>query len=562
MKFLSKKTSLAFFLIVGVVLVGFSILSHKKAEAAPTCYSVTTQFANILLSYSPAPHTVCTVGSGSYFAPTCTVSAPSLPACVNGLPGPGNNQIIGCVLVPTSDCGAISVTVAPPSATVSTGEGQQFLATVDGSANQNVTWDVNGVVGGNATVGTIDPTGLYTAPASVPSPATVTVTATSVADPTASGSASVTINLAVPPPPITGTIVVDSVDASGNPLSSSWDLTGPSPSDDPCLTNSCSGTSGNYSSVTPSADWTIDPTGPVSGYTFSGCDPSYPCSQPVVAGAVTTFKLVWTASALPPPPAAPTVTLTANPASVTAGNPVTLTWSSTNATSCSAPSWTASTTTSGAQSVTPASSQTYTMICTGPGGNGSGNALVTVNPAAGPVTITINSTQPVAAGVPVQLQCTGGTGVGYSWGSPGATTGSGSGSAYDPTYSSKGSYTVSCKDSAGDTTTATVQVVPDCTISVSPSSIVPPELAALSWSCPANTAVSCTITNSSGTAIVNDGSTSSTIDVSPSGAETYTLSCTANNGLGSAIPSASATLNVNGPGICETNPNAPGCPPQ
>lgn len=57
---------------------------------------------------------------------------------------------------------------------------QQFLA------NQSVTW---AVTGGSAN-GTVNGSGLYTAPALVPNPATVTLTATS---PTAAGSAFVTV---------------------------------------------------------------------------------------------------------------------------------------------------------------------------------------------------------------------------------------------------------------------------------------------------------------------------------------------------------------------------------
>ncbi len=56
---------------------------------------------------------------------------------------------------------------------------------------------MNGVLGGNTTVGTISSGGLYTAPASVPLPATVNITATSAADPTKSASATVTIGAAV-----------------------------------------------------------------------------------------------------------------------------------------------------------------------------------------------------------------------------------------------------------------------------------------------------------------------------------------------------------------------------
>jgi len=61
-----------------------------------------------------------------------------------------------------------------------------------------VTWQVNGVTGGDSTHGTINASGLYTAPAAVPSPATVTVTAISQADNTKSGSTVVTITSSGP----------------------------------------------------------------------------------------------------------------------------------------------------------------------------------------------------------------------------------------------------------------------------------------------------------------------------------------------------------------------------
>ena len=94
----------------------------------------------------------------------------------------------------------VSVSVSPSSASVSVNAQKQFAATVTGSSNQAVTWDVNGAVGGNGTVGFIDSvSGLYTAPAS---PVTVTIHASSSAvNPAAVGSATVTVVNAAPPPP-------------------------------------------------------------------------------------------------------------------------------------------------------------------------------------------------------------------------------------------------------------------------------------------------------------------------------------------------------------------------
>jgi hypothetical protein len=87
------------------------------------------------------------------------------------------------------------------------------------------------------------------------------------------------------------------------------------------------------------------------------------------------------------PPPAPTVTLTANPTSVLSGNPSTLTWSSTNATSCTANgSWSGSRPTSGnASTGNLIANQSYTLSCSGPGGNASAS-----------VTVTITTTPPVS----------------------------------------------------------------------------------------------------------------------------------------------------------------------
>jgi uncharacterized protein (DUF1800 family) len=91
----------------------------------------------------------------------------------------------------------VAVSINPTSATVAANATQQFQATVTGSSNTNVTWQVNNVTGGNATTGTISSTGLYTAPASVPGSA-INVRAVSQADQTKSATASVTITPSAP----------------------------------------------------------------------------------------------------------------------------------------------------------------------------------------------------------------------------------------------------------------------------------------------------------------------------------------------------------------------------
>jgi len=88
---------------------------------------------------------------------------------------------------------SIFVTVTPNPVNVAVSTQEQFTATVTGTSNTSVTWQVNGVVGGTSTVGTISTTGLFQAPATIPTPATVTITAISQADNTTSGTAQATI---------------------------------------------------------------------------------------------------------------------------------------------------------------------------------------------------------------------------------------------------------------------------------------------------------------------------------------------------------------------------------
>jgi spherulation-specific family 4 protein len=87
------------------------------------------------------------------------------------------------------------------------------------------------------------------------------------------------------------------------------------------------------------------------------------------------------------PPAAPTVSLTAKPTSVTTGAASTLKWSSTGATACTGSgSWSGSKPVSGSASTGAlVASATYTLTCTGAGGQASASATVTVAPAVAQV---------------------------------------------------------------------------------------------------------------------------------------------------------------------------------
>ena len=75
----------------------------------------------------------------------------------------------------------------------------QFTATVTDTFNQGVTWSV---VGGSAN-GAISASGLYTAPATVPTPAQVTIMAVSQKDKARTATAVVTVTATATPPVVT-----------------------------------------------------------------------------------------------------------------------------------------------------------------------------------------------------------------------------------------------------------------------------------------------------------------------------------------------------------------------
>ncbi len=84
--------------------------------------------------------------------------------------------------------GPAPITVSPAVVAVRSASSQQFIATF-GATSGPVNWSVNGVPGGNLVLGTITPTGLFTAPASDPG-TTLSVTA-SITNPVASSTSTV-----------------------------------------------------------------------------------------------------------------------------------------------------------------------------------------------------------------------------------------------------------------------------------------------------------------------------------------------------------------------------------
>jgi hypothetical protein len=101
-----------------------------------------------------------------------------------------SSQTSNSATLTVNPASGVAVTLSPRRAGVTTGIGQTFTSTVTGTANTAVTWSVDGIAGGNSTVGTISTGGGYSPPATA---GTHTVTATSVANPASSASSSVAV---------------------------------------------------------------------------------------------------------------------------------------------------------------------------------------------------------------------------------------------------------------------------------------------------------------------------------------------------------------------------------
>ena len=206
-----------------------TVIAVSAADATRSDSAIVTISASVAVRVSPTSMTVTAGGASQTFTAQVTNSANTAVTWkVNGVAGgsasTGTISTSGVYVPPatmpsqptvtvtavsaadptrsasaTVTIGApVSVTISPTSTSVQAGLGsQQFTATVANAGNKAVTWKVNGIPGGNATVGTVSAAGLYTAPTAAPSPPTVTVTAVSDADPSRSASASATVTPAV-----------------------------------------------------------------------------------------------------------------------------------------------------------------------------------------------------------------------------------------------------------------------------------------------------------------------------------------------------------------------------
>ncbi len=99
------------------------------------------------------------------------------------------NQLVQSIYQTAGVSSPTVVSVNPTASTTGAGQAVQFTSIVAGTVNQQVTWRIAG--GG---VGSLSPSGLYTAPGSIAAQQTITIQATSVADTTKLGTAFLTLS--------------------------------------------------------------------------------------------------------------------------------------------------------------------------------------------------------------------------------------------------------------------------------------------------------------------------------------------------------------------------------
>lgn len=135
------------------------------------------------------PLTTSSGGSVEYLAPAGVPSPNPITLTAISQADPSKSGSASITVVPH-----ILVTVQPGSVALAGTQQLRFAATVTGTADQQVTWSIGGTACASpASCGSIDATGLYTAPLAAPSPDLIDIAATSSQDTSQIGLAAVSI---------------------------------------------------------------------------------------------------------------------------------------------------------------------------------------------------------------------------------------------------------------------------------------------------------------------------------------------------------------------------------
>ena len=213
--------------------VGLALTSHASGALATAVFDNVTIAQGVLVSVVPASVVVAPGGAQQFAASVVNSANAAVNWQVNGVAG--GNGVVGTIsisglyrapiTVPASGVvtvaavaaadssrsasaalkiAPVAVSISPLLVSVAVAGKQTFVVTVANSAHGTVTWQVNGIAGGTASLGTVSHAGVYSAPTVRPVPATVKVTAVAVDDATKSATAGVTLVAASGRPAIGG----------------------------------------------------------------------------------------------------------------------------------------------------------------------------------------------------------------------------------------------------------------------------------------------------------------------------------------------------------------------
>ncbi len=146
--------------------------------------------------------------SATYTAPAAAPDPPSVTVTATSVADISKSASASVTI--TATCSGTN-TISPPVASVALGQLQNFTTTICAPSGTTIAWDVNGVGGGNASLGTIAATGAnsatYTAPADLPATNPVTIHAVA-GTATASASIMIVSNVAVSVTPPNASVAV------------------------------------------------------------------------------------------------------------------------------------------------------------------------------------------------------------------------------------------------------------------------------------------------------------------------------------------------------------------
>jgi hypothetical protein len=249
------------------------------------------------------------------------------------------------------------------------------------------------------------------------------------------------------------------------------------------------------------------------------------------------------------PPIAPTASITAAPATISAGSSSDITWSSSGASACTASgAWSGALAASGTSSTGALTANaTYSLTCSGPGG---------ASPAVS-VTVVVNAVPTVQLSANPSSVVSGGSST-LSWSSSGATSCT-AGGAWSGNLAASGSqdtgplasdstFSIVCNGPGGASaaSTATVgvsQLPPTVALSAVPINVVTGGKSLLTWT--STNATACVASGGWSGALTASGSQSTAALTSPT---TYAIACTGPSGTAQAsvtvnvVPTASLTV--------------------